>query len=161
LVLLLISTKALSIRFVVRILRPVNYYQDHEIVHISELDFHRPFVLHQQDSLETQRSLSKIFFIENREMPILHKPWAFGETFHQRSWKVFVCRYLPTNKIALLCVLCDSAVNAYNFMLFSVTLCPSDEEPLSPPNLPYSMLDSFKQWFYFNREISHLIGNPR
>jgi hypothetical protein len=64
---------------------PVNYYQDHEIVYISELDFHRPFVLHQQDSLETQRSLSKIFFMENREMPILHKPWAFGETFHQQA----------------------------------------------------------------------------
>jgi hypothetical protein len=42
-----------------------------------------------------------------------------------------------------------------------VTPYPSDEEPLSSPNLPYSMLDSFKQWFYFNREISHLIGNPK
>ena len=101
---------------------PICYYQEHEIVYILELDFHRPFVLHEQDSLETLRSLSKIFFIENREMPILYKPLAFGDKSLQRSWKVFVCRYLPTNKIALLCVLCDSALNANNFMLFLLSL---------------------------------------
>jgi hypothetical protein len=40
-----------------------------------------------------------------------------------------------------------------------VTPYPYDEEPLSLPHLPYSMLDSLNQWYYFNREISHLIGN--
>jgi len=94
-------------------------------------------------------------------MPILYKPLAFGHKSLQQRWKVFVCRYLPTNKTALLCVLCDSAVNAYNSMLFLVIPYPSDQEPLSPPNLPYSMLDSFRQWFYFNREISHLVRNPK
>jgi len=66
--------------------------------------------------------MSKIFFIESREMLILYKSLAFGEKSLQRSWKVFVCRYLPTNKIAFLCVLCDSAVNANNFMLFLISL---------------------------------------
>jgi hypothetical protein len=55
------------------------YYQEHEIVYISELDFHRPFVLHEQDSLEAQRSLSRIFSIENWEMSILYKPLASSE----------------------------------------------------------------------------------
>jgi hypothetical protein len=45
-------------------------------------------------------------------MPILYNPLAFGEKSLQKSWKVFVCRYLPTNKLAFLCVLCDSAVKA-------------------------------------------------
>ena len=71
-----------------------NYYQEHEIVYNLELDFHRPFVLEEQDSLETQSSLSKIFLIENREMPILYKPLGIGEKSLQQSWKVFVCRYL-------------------------------------------------------------------
>jgi hypothetical protein len=59
------------------------YYQEHEIVYILESDFHRPFVLQEQDSLKTQRSLSRIFFMENREMPILHKPLAFGKRSFQ------------------------------------------------------------------------------
>ena len=94
-----------------------NYYQEHEIVYKLELHFHRPFVLQEQDSLETQSSLSKVFFIENREMPILYNPLALGKKSLQQSWKVFVCRHLPTNKLAFLCVLCDSAVKANNLTL--------------------------------------------
>jgi hypothetical protein len=85
-----------------------------------QLDFHRPFVLKEQDSLETQSSLIKIFFIENRERPILYNPLAFDEKSLQQSWNVFVCRYLPTNKLTFLSVLCDSAVKANNFMLFLI-----------------------------------------
>jgi len=89
--------------------------------HCLELNFHRPFVLEEQDSLETQRSLNKIFLIENREMPILYKPLTIGEESLQRSRRVFVCRYLPTNKLAFLCVLRDSAVNANNLLLFLIS----------------------------------------
>ena len=96
-------------------------YQEQEIVYNLELDSHRPFVLQEQDSLETQSSLSNIFLIENREMPILYNPLAFGGKSLQQSWKVFVCRYLPTNKLTFLCVLYDSAVKANNFMLFLIT----------------------------------------
>ena len=63
----------------------LSYYQEHGIVYILELDFHRPFVLQEQDSLETQSSLSKIFFMENREMPILYKPLAFGKNLSSRD----------------------------------------------------------------------------
>jgi hypothetical protein len=62
-----------------------NYYQEHEIVYNLELDSHRPFVLQEEDSLETQSSLSKIFFVENREMPILYNPLAFGKKSLQQS----------------------------------------------------------------------------
>ena len=55
-------------------------------------------------------------------MPILHKPLAFGKKSLQRGWEVLVCRYLPTNQKAFLCVLCGSAVNANNFMLFLIYL---------------------------------------
>jgi len=48
-----------------------------------------------QETVETQRSLSKIFFMENRQMPILHKPLAFGEKSLQRSSKVFLSVSLP------------------------------------------------------------------
>jgi hypothetical protein len=51
--------------------RYLNYYKGTEIVDMLGLDFHRPFVLQEQDSLETQSLLSKIFPLENREMPIL------------------------------------------------------------------------------------------
>ena len=110
-----------------------NYYQEHEIVYNLESDFHRPFVLQEQDSLETQSSLSKIFLIENGEIPILYNPLAFGEKSLQQSWKVFVCRYLPTNKLAFLCVLCDSAVKANNFTLFLIRVRHLASRPADCP----------------------------
>ena len=54
-------------------------------------------------------------------MPILYNPLAFDEKSFQQSWNVFVCRYLPTNKLTFLRVLCDSAVKANNFMLFLIS----------------------------------------
>ena len=47
------------------------------------IGFSPPIHPEEQDSLETQRSLGRIFFTENREMPILHKPLAFGKKSFQ------------------------------------------------------------------------------
>jgi hypothetical protein len=36
--------------------------------------------------------------MENREMPILHELMSFDQILTRRVLKVFVCRYLPTDK---------------------------------------------------------------
>jgi hypothetical protein len=87
-------------------------------------------------------------------MPILYNPLAFGEKSLKRSSKVFVCRYLLTNKIALLCVLCDSAVNAYNFILFLITPYPSDEKTfILPSGSAISGLRHILKWLINDEEL--------
>jgi hypothetical protein len=64
--------------------------------------------------------------MENREIPILHKPYGLCRKLPRRGWKVFGLSRLSgaNQKNRFLCVRCDSVVKVKNFSLCPIIRAP-------------------------------------
>jgi hypothetical protein len=92
----------------------LSYYQEEEIVYIEA---HHPLVLNGRLVRGTEVT-GRYIFMENREIPILHKSSGLWPKIPSIESSPFCLSVSPDKqKMESLCVLCGSVVNANNFVL--------------------------------------------